>query len=81
MRVAIDAVGRVVVPKPLRSERGITGEAELELVARDGVIEMTVADVPARIADHNGTPVIEPAGAMNTLTAEDARAAIDRVRR
>lgn len=35
MKVRIDRVGRVVIPKPLRDLLGITGEAELEL-SRDG---------------------------------------------
>jgi bifunctional DNA-binding transcriptional regulator/antitoxin component of YhaV-PrlF toxin-antitoxin module len=30
MRVAIDAVGRLLLPKPLRSELEITGATELE---------------------------------------------------
>jgi bifunctional DNA-binding transcriptional regulator/antitoxin component of YhaV-PrlF toxin-antitoxin module len=81
MRIAMDAVGRLVVPKALRSELGITGPAELEVVARDGVIELAVADTPARIADHRGNPVIVTDGPMEPLTVEDVRAAIDRVRR
>jgi bifunctional DNA-binding transcriptional regulator/antitoxin component of YhaV-PrlF toxin-antitoxin module len=81
MRIAIDAVGRLVVPKALRSELGITGPAELEVVARDGVIELAVADAPARIEDHRGNPVIVTENPMAALTVEDVRAAIDRVRR
>jgi bifunctional DNA-binding transcriptional regulator/antitoxin component of YhaV-PrlF toxin-antitoxin module len=81
MKIAIDAVGRLVVPKALRAELGITGPTELEVVARDGVIELAVADVPARIEDDGAGPVIVPDGPMKPLTVEDVRAAIDRVRR
>jgi bifunctional DNA-binding transcriptional regulator/antitoxin component of YhaV-PrlF toxin-antitoxin module len=81
MRIAIDSVGRLVVPKALRSELGITGPAELEAVARDGVIELAVADTPARVEDRAGGPVIVPDEPMAPLTVEDVRAAIDRVRR
>jgi hypothetical protein len=40
-----------------------------------------VADVPARIDDHGGGPVIVTDEPMRPLTVEDVRAAIDRVRR
>jgi bifunctional DNA-binding transcriptional regulator/antitoxin component of YhaV-PrlF toxin-antitoxin module len=81
MKVAMDSVGRLVVPKALRAELGITGPTELEVVARDGVIELAVADASARIEDRNGNPVIVTDGPMKPLTVEDVRAAIDRVRR
>ena len=81
MRIAMDAVGRLVVPKALRAELGITGPTELEVIARDGLIELAVADVPARINDHRSIPVIVADGPMKPLTVEDVRAAIDRVRR
>jgi len=81
MRITMDAVGRLVVPKALRAELGITGPTELEVIARDGVIEIAVADVPARIEDRGGVPVIVTDGPMMPLTVEDVRAAIDRVRR
>jgi bifunctional DNA-binding transcriptional regulator/antitoxin component of YhaV-PrlF toxin-antitoxin module len=77
----MDSVGRLVVPKALRSELGITGPAELEVMARDGVIELAVADAPARVEDQQGNPVIVTDGPMKPLTVEDVRAAIDRVRR
>ena len=81
MKIAIDSVGRLVVPKALRAELGITGPTELEVVARDGVIELAVAAVPARIEDRDGDPVIVTDGLMKPLTVADVRAAIDRVRR
>jgi bifunctional DNA-binding transcriptional regulator/antitoxin component of YhaV-PrlF toxin-antitoxin module len=81
MKIAIDAVGRLVVPKALRGELGITGATQLEVVARDGVIELAVADVPARLEDRGGDLVIATDRAMKPLTAEDVRAAVDRVRR
>jgi bifunctional DNA-binding transcriptional regulator/antitoxin component of YhaV-PrlF toxin-antitoxin module len=77
----MDSVGRLVVPKALRSELGITGPTELEVVARDGVIELAVADVPARVEDQAGGPVIVTDTPMAPLTVEEVRAAIDRVRR
>ena len=81
MRITIDSVGRLVVPKPLRAELGITGRAELEATARDGVIELAVADVPAHVEARGERPVIVNDAPVTMLTVEDVRAAIDRVRR
>lgn len=81
MRVTIDAVGRLVVPKALRAQLGITGVAELEVTARDGTIELTVADVPAHVEARDGETVIVTGQPMERLTVEDVRAAIDHVRR
>jgi AbrB family looped-hinge helix DNA binding protein len=81
MRIAIDSAGRLVIPKPLRDELGIGGPAELEAEARDGVIELAVADVPARVEDRHGAPVIAADEPVPPLTADEVRAAIDRVRR
>ena len=81
MKIAMDSVGRLVIPKALRAELGITGPTELEVVVRDGVIELAVADVPARIEDRGAGPVIVTDELMKPLTVEDVRAAIDRVRR
>jgi AbrB family looped-hinge helix DNA binding protein len=81
MRIGIDSVGRLVLPKPLRDELGIKGATELEVAARDGVIELAVADVPARVEERDGTPVIATDAAPEPLRAQDVRAAIDRVRR
>lgn len=81
MRIAIDRAGRLVVPKPLRDELGLSGPTELDAVARDGAIELTVADVAARVEDHDGTPTIVTEQAVAPLTADEVRAAIDRVRR
>ncbi len=81
MRITIDPSGRLVVPKRLRDELGIAGPTELEAEARDGTIELTVADVPSRLEDRAGAPVIVADDLPAPLTAEEVRAAVDRVRR
>ena len=81
MKITIDSVGRLVVPKAIRSELGITGSAELEVSTRDGVIELAVADVVARVEDREGELVIVTDAQMAPLSVDDVRAAIDRVRR
>lgn len=47
----------------------------------DGTAEVTAADVPARIEDRDGNPVIVTDAPMKPLTVDEVRAAIARVRR
>jgi hypothetical protein len=65
----------------VRDELGITGPAELEIEARDGMIELSVADVPARVEDRRDGAVITTDVPMTPLTTDAVRAAIDRIRR
>lgn len=81
MRVAIDGVGRVVIPKPLRDELGIRGATELELTAFDGRLEVTVPDVPARVEDRGGFPVIVTEEVPPSLDVDAVRDAVERTRR
>lgn len=81
MKVAIDAAGRMVIPKRFREELGIVGAAEVEMRATDGRVEMTVPDVPARVEMRDGVPVIVTDRPMKPITVEETRAAIDRSRR
>lgn len=81
MRVAMDAVGRLVVPKRLRETLGINGPTQLDVVARDGVIELSVADLDARVADLDGVPVILSDTPVKPLSVDDVRVAIERTRR
>jgi bifunctional DNA-binding transcriptional regulator/antitoxin component of YhaV-PrlF toxin-antitoxin module len=80
MRVAMDAVGRLVVPKRLRETLGVSGPTALEVVARDGVIELTVADVHTRVEERDGVPVIVGESAT-PIDVDDVRAAVERTRR
>jgi bifunctional DNA-binding transcriptional regulator/antitoxin component of YhaV-PrlF toxin-antitoxin module len=80
MRVAMDAVGRLVVPKRLRETLGVSGPTELEVVVRDGVIELTVADVHTRVEERDGVPVIVGESAT-PIDVDDVRAAVERTRR
>jgi hypothetical protein len=47
----------------------------------DDRLGLTVADVPAHVEEHEGFPVIVTDRPMEPMTAEDARSAIERVRR
>jgi AbrB family looped-hinge helix DNA binding protein len=81
MRVAIDSVGRLVIPKTLREELGLHGAADLELTATDGRLEVTVADVPARVEERGGFPVIVTGQPMEPMSVAEVRTAVERVRR
>jgi bifunctional DNA-binding transcriptional regulator/antitoxin component of YhaV-PrlF toxin-antitoxin module len=81
MRIAIDGVGRLVIPKTLRDELGIDGPTDLELPASDSRLELTVADVPARVEERDGFPVIVTDQPMEPMSTNETRAAIEHVRR
>ncbi len=81
MRVAIDGVGRLVIPKTLREELGVVGPTDLELTATDGRIELTIADVSARVEEQDGFPVIVTDQPMQPMSVEETRTAIEHMRR
>jgi hypothetical protein len=70
-----------VIPKTLRDELGVDGPTDLELTASDGRLELTVADVPARVEERDGFPVIVADQPMEPMSTTETRAAIERVRR
>jgi AbrB family looped-hinge helix DNA binding protein len=81
MRVAIDGVGRIVIPKPMRDALGVDGPTELELTERDGALELTVPYIKAHLEDRDGFTVIVPDQPVPTLTTEMVREEIERSRR
>jgi AbrB family looped-hinge helix DNA binding protein len=81
MRVAIDGVGRIVIPKPMRDELGITGPTELELTAVNGALELTVPYIKAHLEDRDGFTVIVPDEPVPPMTTEMVNEAIERSRR
>ena len=81
MRVAIDGVGRIVIPKPMRDALGIDGPTELELTERDGALELSVPYIKAHLEERDGFTVIVPDEPVPTLTTEMVREEIERSRR
>ncbi len=81
MRVAIDGVGRIVIPKPMRDALGIDGPTELELTERDGALELIVPYIKAHLEERDGFTVIVPDEPGPTLTTEMVNEAIERSRR
>jgi AbrB family looped-hinge helix DNA binding protein len=81
MRVAIDGVGRIVIPKPMRDVLGIDGPTELELTERDGALELTVPYIKAHLEERDGFTVIVPDQPVPPLTNEIVRETLERVRK
>ena len=81
MKTALDAAGRLVVPKPLRDALGLKPGQELQIRARDGRLEIEVAATPMRLAKRGKGMVAFPQAKLPALTADDVREVLERVRR
>lgn len=81
MRVTVDRVGRVVIPKPLRVALGIGPGTELELVA-DGVgLRLDPVRGPERlVVEHDGLPLLGFVPGI-VVTEEDVRRLRDELAR
>jgi len=81
MKVAIDAAGRVVIPKSLRQALGLKPGQELEIRAGDGRLELEIASTPMRLKKRGRGVVAVPAPDLPALTVEEVRDTLERVRR
>ena len=82
MRSTIDKAGRVVVPKAMRDELGLTGGTEIEIRLVDGRIEIQVAPGNIRLErGADGRLVAVSDRALPVLTAERVRDVLEQVRR
>lgn len=81
MEATIDGGGRIVVPKAVRERLGFRPGARVELVERDGWIEIAPLPTPMRL-EGRGEDVVAVADAeMPTLTTAQVRAAVEQQRR
>ena len=78
MRVTIDKAGRIVVPKAMRDEMGLTPEGPLEIEVVDDHIEISNPASAARIVEGPHGPVIAATG--KTITDEDIRRILEATR-
>jgi AbrB family looped-hinge helix DNA binding protein len=81
MQTTIDSAGRIVVPKALRDEMGLTGGERLEIRAHDGTLEVEVIPVPMHLEERDGVPSAVPSEPLSALTAQQVRETLERVRR
>jgi AbrB family looped-hinge helix DNA binding protein len=81
MRVAIDGVGRIVIPKPMRDALGIDGPTELELTERDGALELTVPYTHAWVEERDGLAVIVTEHPLPPLDQDAVRDVLESVRK
>jgi AbrB family looped-hinge helix DNA binding protein len=81
MRATIDAAGRIVVPKPLREQLGLKAGQSLEIRAGDGRLEIEIAPTAMNLERRGKGVVAVPAANLPTLTADQVRDTLERVRR
>jgi AbrB family looped-hinge helix DNA binding protein len=81
MKVAIDAAGRILVPKPLREALGLQPGQLLEIRAGEGRLEIEIAPTPMRLEKRGKGVVAVPETDLPALTAEEVRETLERTRR
>lgn len=81
MRAAIDAAGRVVIPKELRTRLGLLPGRALELRERDGRIEIETVATSMSLVKRLGGSVAVPQEELPTLTDDLVREVIEQTRR
>lgn len=81
MKVALDAAGRIVVPKPLRQALGLKAGQVLEIRAGDGRLEIEIAPTPLQLKKRGKGVVAVPEAELPPLTVEQVRDTLERVRR
>jgi AbrB family looped-hinge helix DNA binding protein len=81
MRTAIDAAGRIVVPKPLRDELGLRPGQLLDISAEDGRLEIGIAATPMALKRRGKGVVAVPDVQLPTLTSAQVREILDKTRR
>jgi AbrB family looped-hinge helix DNA binding protein len=82
MRVVVDRVGRVVIPKALREAAGIGPDSEMEMVADGNGIRCEVVNRHRRVIDiADGFPRLRAAAGTPLLTDHDVRELRDRDQR
>lgn len=82
MRTTIDAAGRVVIPKQLRQAAALEAGQELEIVERDGRIEIEPVSEPIVLRERDGFLAAESESADTpTLTSDEVRDLLEHSRR
>jgi len=77
----MDQGGRVVIPKALRDLLQLRPGHPLEILEKDGHIEVSPASTAMTLVNQEGVPVALPEGELPPLTEEVVRSTLDQVRR
>jgi AbrB family looped-hinge helix DNA binding protein len=77
----MDQGGRVVIPKILRDRLQLCPGHSLEILERDGHIEVSPAPASITLVRRDGVPVALPEGELPVLTEEVVRSTLEHVRR
>jgi len=81
MRTTIDRAGRIVVPKAIRDRLHLGDGGEVDIVERDGVIEILPAPLEVRLVHTEHGAVLAAEGDVAPLTDDDVRPVLDDIRR
>lgn len=81
MKNALDAARWIVVPKALRQALGLKPGQAREIRAGDGKLEIEAAPTPMRLRKKGNGVVAVAEIELLSLTAEQAREMLERVRR
>lgn len=81
MRTAIDGAGRVVIPKALRDALGLTPGQPLDIISRDGRLEIAPEPTPMRLVDDGEGVVAVTDVDIPPLTVDLVRETLEQVRR
>ncbi|MFP4513008.1 MAG: AbrB/MazE/SpoVT family DNA-binding domain-containing protein [Acidimicrobiales bacterium] len=81
MRTTIDRAGRIVVPKAIRERLRLLAGGEVDIVERDGVIEIVAAPASVELTETAEGLVATPIDSLPPLTDDELFSAIDRTRR
>lgn len=77
MTTTIDAAGRIVVPKAMREQAGLSPGTRVEVRCHDGVVEIEPAALPVRLRRRGTLLVAVPDRSVPPLTG----AIVERTRR
>lgn len=81
MRVTIDGVGRLVVPKALREELQLQAGSTLEIRPRDGRLELEPVLTPMRLVRRGKSLAATTDEPLPAIGSDEVRVVIDAVRR
>jgi len=81
MKTAIDAAGRIVIPKQIRDRLRLDRGRTLEIRERDGVLEIEPTPTRMSLVRRRGWLVAVPGEKLPPLTDEQVRETLERVRR